>query len=356
MSRSFAWLAGGAAVLIAVLGAFLLGRSTDGGANTDRPGSPEPQREPICSRSAAEKATIASEFDEEVRGYASVNASLAGYPQTNIPFFTSTATDYQVGLLRCRDVTGDGRDDMIVGLGAGAAGRISQWAIFAPDSTGKWSLAFTRIGSLIDSLKVVGRSIVVRTPTFGAHDPLCCPSGHKSVRIFFRRGEFVADTSLVARAHREVDIADGRVTRLGQLDPSRDSPVQALADLGSPTAVGSSLNSSCPYEWSDLGVSITFANFGGADPCGRDGRIASFELEGSPAEQAGWRVADGAAVGMDVKTLRRLYPGGREDGRELVLVETPSAIGADGTLAVMTAFLAGGKALAYRFYVGAAGE
>jgi hypothetical protein len=59
---------------------------------------------------------------------------------------------------------------------------------------------------------------------------------------------------------------------------------------------------------------------------------------------------------MDVAALRGLYPGARESGRELVLVETPSPIGSGGTVDVVTGFVAGGKAWAYRFYVGAAGE
>lgn len=310
-----------------------------------------------CSRAMAERATIASDFDETIREHAAARASLAGYPVEAGPdFFTHVPTDYQVALLRCQDVTDDGSEEMIVGVGAGASGRIFSWAVFTLDENGRWVLLFDREGSRVDSIHTGDRAIVVRTPTFKAGDPLCCPSGFKTTRIAFRGGELVVDSPNVAPSRREIVVDEGRVVQLAGLDPFTDSSIQALAEFGAPTSIGSSWDSSCPYEWSDLGLMITFANFGTGDSCGPEGLMASFELSGAPAAQAGWRISGGAEVGMDVAALRRLYPGARESGHELVLVETPSPTGSGGTVDVMTGFVAGGKAWAYRFYVGAAGE
>jgi hypothetical protein len=305
----------------------------------------------------AEKATISSGFDKTIREQAAARASLAGYPVEAGPgFFTHVATDYHVALLRCHDIAGDGGEEMIVGLGAGAAGRIFNWAVFTPDANGRWALLFDREGAQVNSIHAGDRAIVVRTPTFKAGAPLCCPSGFKPTRVAFQEGEADVDSSDVAPSQREIVVDEGRVVRLAGLDPLTDSPTQALAEFGSPTSIGGSWDSSCPYEWSDLGLTITFANFGGGDPCGPEGRMGSFELSGAPAAQAGWRTNEGAEVGMDAGTVRSLYPGARESGHELVLIETPSPIGSGGTIDVMTGFLAGGKAWAYRFYVGAAGE
>jgi len=281
-------------------------------------------------------------------------AQLAGYAPAATPFFTNVPTDYQVAWLRCRDVTGDGSDEMIVGVGAGAARRTFQWAIFTPGDQ-RWDLVFDREGSLVSSIRANAGSVVVQTPTYGREDALCCPSGYKSTRVVFRGDSFEVSSG-DASSEREVVLTEGHVMRIGPLDALRDSPVQAFAELGAPTSIGDDSDNLCEYDWSDLGLSIDFANFGGGYPCGPDGRIASFELSGATAAQAGWEIEDRAKVGMEVAALRRLYPGFREDGHELVLVETPSPIGAGGTLAVMTGFAAGGEVWAYRLYVGAAGE
>lgn len=352
----FVWLGLVAAVVLVVVAAYLLGRSS-GGLDSRAGGEASvSQRAPSCSRSMAERAIVSSGFDEAVRSYAVAQASLAEYRPANVDFFTDVPTDYQVALLHCRDVTGDGRDEMIVGLGAGASQRVSQWAVFTSDDSAHWRLAFERQGSLVSSIGTRDHGLVVQTPTYGADDALCCPSGFKSTRIVVGRGGFDVAPSRVPVPQRTIVLADGRVTQLGPLDPLRDSALQALAEFGSPTSVGSSYESSCPYEWSDLGLSIAFANFGAGDACGQDGRIASFVLSGTVAAQAGWRISGGAEVGMSVNALRGIYPGARRSGGELVLVETPSPIGADGTVSVMTAYVAGGRAWAFRFYVGAAGE
>jgi hypothetical protein len=345
----------GAAVIAVVAIAYLLGRSSTDGSTTAT-SSPFAAREATCSRAAAEKATLASSFADSVRAHNVLQGRLAGFESSGPSFFTNNPVDYQVALLRCRDVTGDGIDEMIVGIGAGAASRIFQWAVFTPTSDGRWKLAFDREDNLVSSIQPEGRSIVVQTPTYGKNDPLCCPSGQKSIRVALRDGRFQVISPVAPPFEREIVVTDGRVARLGSLDPLHDSPVQALSDFGSPTSIASASGSGCRYGWGDLGLSIDFANFGGGDPCGSEGRVGGFELIGTPAAQAGWRTAEGAKVGMDVNALRRLYPGARETGSGLTLVETPSPIGDGGVTPVMTAYAVAGRALAFRFYVGAAGE
>lgn len=344
-------------VAAAIASAFLLGRSS-GGDGSPVAGSPSrgPDEDPGCSRVSAEQATLSSVFADTIRGHGTAQARANGYAADGGPaFFTDVATDYQVALLRCSDVTGDGDEEMIVGIGAGASRRVFSWAVFEAGETGRWELLFDREGSQVSSIEAGNRSIVVRTPTFGTDDPLCCPSGYKSTRIEFRDGKF-EPVSSGSPAEREVVVEEGRVTRLGELDPFRDSSIQAVAEFGAPTSIVDGSDSVCHYGWGDLGLSIDFANFGGGDACGLEGRMANFELAGAPAMQAGWHTNEGAEVGMKVGELRNLYPGARENDGELILVETPSPIGAGGTLAVMTAFAGGGRAWSYRFYVGAAGE
>ena len=344
-----AWSAAAVALVAAVGGAFLLGRSSDG----DDSGGAIAAK---CSQRAAERATLGSDFDDAVRRDGELRAELADLPPTEIPFFSADPVDFEVADLHCVDLSGDGRDEMVFGLSAGAAGRVFQWAIFSPNERGRWTLAFDREGSAASSIDVEGNSVVVRTPTFGLHDALCCPSGYKSTRVEHRAGRFRVTSPAAAPNERLVVVADGHTTGLGPLDPGEDSPVQALAAFGTPTAIGNYPASSCDFDWSDLGLAIKFANFGIGEPCGAEGRVAYFDLAGSAATQAGWHTERGAEVGMGVEQLESLYPGAKRTGSQLVLVEAPSPFGAGGTSPIATAYLVDGSAQALRFYVGAAGE
>jgi hypothetical protein len=329
-------------------GAFALGRSSGdegGGAVAAK-----------CSKRMAERATLDSDFDDAIRRSAELQADLSDLEPTETPFFTSNPVDFEVADLRCADLTGDGLDEMVVGLSAGAAARVFEWAIFRPNERGRWTLAFDREGSVASSIDVKSGSVVVRTPTFGLDDPLCCPSGYKSTRVGYGAGGFRVISPAAAPDERLVVVASGQTIRLGRLNPRKDSPVQALAAFGTPTGISNYPESACDYGWSDLGLSLTFANFGAGDPCGPQGRVAYIELTGSPALQAGWHTERGAMVGMGVEKLEELYPGARRTGSQLVLVEAPSPLGGGGTSPIATAYLVDGSAQALRFYVGAAGE
>ncbi|HEX5982896.1 MAG TPA: hypothetical protein VFY69_01695 [Solirubrobacterales bacterium] len=285
-----------------------------------------------------------------------VEAALEGGDPAEVPFFSDNSIDFQVGVLECADLSGDGVAEMVVGLSAGASARIAQWAIFTPDSEGRWTLAFAQEMALTSSIEIEGDSVVVRNPAYGLEDPLCCPSGSKTTRVAFRDGGFRIVSATASPPERLISIEEGRITRIGLLRPLEATPSQAIAAFGTPTSVVDSSSSVCHFDWDDLGLSIVFANFGRGNACGEQGRIASFDLLGSAAEQAGWHTAEGARVGLAAADLERLYPGAARSGMELKLVEVPSPIGEGGLLQVATAYLVDGKAIGYRFYVGAAGE
>jgi hypothetical protein len=354
------WTCCGSLAVAAIASAFLLGRSSGGSAGEpsgdDRPGASSEAQAGECTQRAAERATLGSGFAAAIRASGAVLASLENTEASEIPFFTGDPIDFQVAIVECGDLTGDGIDEMVIGLSAGASGRIFQWAIFTPDADGSWDLAFHREGVRVDSVEIFGEVVRVRTPTFGRNDPLCCPSGFKEMRIAFRGGRFEVTSPAPSRRARLIQLHNGRVVRLGPLDPLEASPVQALAELGTPTGISLYPDTVCNVTWGDLGLTIVFANFGGSDPCGPNGRIASFDLRGSPAAQAEWHTDRGAQVGTSATELNDLYPGARHSGHELILVETPSPFGSAGTISIATAYVFDGHAQAFRFSVGAAGE
>jgi len=351
------WVIPVALVVALVALAFALGRSSGGNSSrTEAASARAPAKEAVCSKPLAESATLDTEFDDDIRAGALTNASLEGSQPTEVPFFTENEIDYQVGILECADLTGDGVREMVVGLSAGASGRVFQWAIFTPDRHGDWGLAFDRVFAATSSIEIQGDSVLIRTATYGLEDPLCCPSGFKSTRVAFRDGSFRVVPSIASPPERLISIEEERVTRVGLLQPAKATPSQAVAAFGTPTFVTNYPSSSCNYSWGDLGLEIVFANFGRGDPCGEAGQIGSFELVGSAAEQAGWHTAEGARVGSTATALERLYPGATRSGIEMTLVEVASPFGAGGTLGLAVAFLVDGEARAYRFHVGAAGE
>ena len=350
-----AWVLGGIVLSLLVLAAFLIGRSSHSSSGVL---SRATAKAATCSKAAAEHATLASDFDDAIRAEVTGREAMegrTGVPAT--PFFTNSPVDFHVAVLHCDDLDGDGAAEMVVGLGAGAAGRIFQWAIFSPDTEGKWRLAFDREGIATSSIQVRGDSVVTRTPTYGARDPLCCPSGFKIASVAFRDGAYgIVSPPQAPAGERRIEVVDGSVTHVGRFRPDRDSPTEALADFGPTTSISTYPTDACTYAWSDIGLAIVFANFGGGDPCGPAGRVGSIELTGKPAEQAGWTVGNSASVGLGATVLRALYPGARQHGSELVLVEAPSPYGLPGPTPIVTAYLTAGKAAAFRLQVGAAGE
>lgn len=355
----WALVLGAIGLIAALLGlAFLLGRNSgDPDQSSNSVDTVQPAVDQLrCNENAAQAATLNTEFADAIRAASRLQAVLNHYQASEPQFFSSYATDYQVSLVECADLTDDGVKEMVVGISAGASGRVFQWAIFAPDSDGSWMLAFDREGVDSTGLAVRANAVSARTPTYGKGDPLCCPSGFRQTTVAFRNREFRVTSATASPDERRIEVEDGRVTALGHLDPRVDTPVQAIGWLGTPTSISNYPDEVCTITWSDVGLAIAFADFGGGDPCGQEGRIASFTLTGKPAEQAGWQLPEGGTVGISSGRLAELFPGAGRHGAEWNLIEAPSPYGDSGTTAILIGYLVDGKALAFKFYVGAAGE
>jgi hypothetical protein len=315
-----------------------------------------------CDERSAKQATLTTGFADRIDVTAAVQASLLGLEaETGAGVsqgrFWDEVSGHRVAILECADLTGDDVDEMVLAPSAGAGGNIFNWAVFTPDAEGEWQLAFSREAHQIASLKLRDDTIVERVPVYAEGEPLCCPSGFETSEIAHRDGEFVVASSTAEPSQREIAFAeDGTPLTLGELDLRTADPADARAQFGTPTSVFSPDANICDIEWSGLGLTITFANLGGADPCGREGAIGSFALLGSVAEQAGWQTDEGATLGMGPSELREIYPdaaGGRD---MLTLISRPSPFGDGGTTPSLDAYLGDGRALAYRVFVGAAGE
>jgi hypothetical protein len=71
----------------------------------------------------------------------------------------------------------------------------------------------------------------------------------------------------------------------------------------------------CEVEWADIGLTLNFANFGGANPCTAEGAIGSALVQGPAAELAGWRTEEGLSVGDSLEDMLEIYPEARTSQR-----------------------------------------
>jgi hypothetical protein len=337
------------------VGAYMLGKSSD---DDDEPtgaqrlavpleGEPSEEAGPGCSKPAAKDAVLDSEFEASVRELGAV--------QPADPLFGGFG--YVVAEVICRDLTGDGAEEMVAQLGCCTGGSPSPWAIFV-DEDGAWQPAFYRTG-IQASLSVEGDAIVEKSPAYAAGEPTCCPSTFRFGRVSWDGSEFAFESD-EASTNRTIKAGTQGVTRLGTFQPQSDSPVEAAEEFGPPSYVGPK-DELCVNEWRDLGLLINFANLGGADPCSADGRVGSIELKDEFAAQAGWETDQGVRVEMSLDQLREIYPDAQTQslpglGKVLVLVEGPTIIGGGGTYPVLSARIADGAVDELRMSVGAAGE
>lgn len=359
--------------VVAILGllatAFFLGRSSDDESPSASPTADANETtstvsaetpQPPCTTAAAKDATLASDWPDYVRAN-----PLSGLDPD--PFFDPVA-GFRKDQLECLDLTGDGNDEMVFTVNAGAAGRVFNWAIFSPDESGQWELAFHREGVLIDELTFRADTVVERQPTFGPDDPLCCPSGTRTSEIAWDGSEYKVETSAKSDDRDVlVDSVHG-ATQLGPLDLESASPLDAADAFGTPSSIAAD-GVICRQEWRDLGLVINFANLGGQDPCGPDARVGTVAIVGSAGEQAGWETEDGLRIGMTEAQLRELYPDATKEevtgdlpplylntDPPLALIEKSSPIGDAGTITVLRAGLNGGVVTVLELAVGAAGE
>jgi hypothetical protein len=105
--------------------------------------------------------------------------------------------------------------------------------------------------------------------------------------------------------------------------------------------------------WADLGVKITFQNFGGVDSCTpAGGRAQKAVVRGDRP----WRTRRGLRLDDGVSRLRDLYPEAKRTSFGFRLVEGILPFGRPVRYAVLGARTSGGRVSAFTMFVGAAGD
>lgn len=274
---------------------------------------------------------------------------------------------YELRLVGCRDLTGDGLDEMVIWLAWGTSSSPTPWAVLS-QRDGSWRPEFVREW-VIARLKLAGDGIRERSPAYGPDDPFCCPSGERTGTIRYENGEWLYRAR---GAPKRLDItcaADGSPGELAGIPLLELDPVTAIATLGRPGNITPQGNALCTTSWSDLGLTINFANLGGKDPCGPAGRVGSLTLFGPEARLAGWLVDGKALIGARKAELRELYPEMRRaeydivyrrddrfQGSDWVLRKRKSPYGDAGIIPSLQARIAGGEVVLVDVAVAAAGE
>jgi hypothetical protein len=80
---------------------------------------------------------------------------------------------YQRGTLACRDITGDGRAEMIVRMNCCTGGAPTPWGIFARDASGRWRLRYARAADTVFTLTVEGGRVRATMPD--PYEGACTP-------------------------------------------------------------------------------------------------------------------------------------------------------------------------------------
>jgi hypothetical protein len=145
----------------------------------------------------------------------------------------------------------------------------------------------------------------------------------------------------------------GVVRAIGDFRPARNPRLgAAIRAFGRPSSRRGG-GEICRVRWADLGVRITFQNFGGVDSCEPSGGRAQKAVVGGDSR---WRTAKGLRVGNSVARLTRLYPRARRTPRGFRLAQGILPFGAPMPYAVLGARVAGGRVRAFTLFVGAAGD
>jgi hypothetical protein len=339
-----------AIALAAVLGeiAYLVVR-----ADGDGDGAQSAEAQLPCDGDAVDEAVDGGRFEQEVRDLGTV-PPLADMPEI-----------YDAKLVGCADLTGDATDEMVVRLlergvapiDPGAATQPAHdsptpWGIFVAEGR-EWVPAAVRPHVATLEVAIGGGEVRERTAALVEGDPLCCPSGVREGVVrwdgdgFEYRAEGAPRGSTIA-------LADGEPAAVAGFDLAAGSLPAAIGLFGPPTTYAP-VGELCPAEWTDLGLTIEFANLAGADPCGPDGRVGTVRVEGAEAAQAGWKTQQGATPEMDKRALQKLYPDMAESEETTFVPEVPT--GQLFTLVdpTLSARVAEGRVLGFEVAVNAAG-
>jgi len=311
-----------------------------------------------CDDRAADNAVNADRFAQEVRSLGTV------------PPLSNVLEIYDAKVVDCADLTGDGVDEMVVQLLERdvAPEELNDlpipWAIYRAEE-GQWTPALIRARVPGAEVEIEDDSVAEASTAFAEGDPVCCPSGQRQGTVRWDGEGFTYRPAGGLRG-RTIALADGEATAIGGFDLQAGSLPAAIEFFGPPSTYAPEGNL-CPTTWDDLGLAIEFANLGGLDSCGTDGRVANVRAEGSEAAAVGWQTQEGATVDMPEDRLRKLYPEMRPQdetgfvpeqplGQLFTLVDRASSVGAEGVTPTLSARVAGGRVIGFEIAVGAAGE
>jgi hypothetical protein len=312
-----------------------------------------------CDDRAADNAVSADRFAQAVRDVGAV------------PPLSNVLEIYDAKVADCIDVTGDGIDEMVVRMverdvdPEELAESPIPWAIYSAEE-GKWTPTLIRAHVPGARLAVERTEIRERSTAFAEGDPLCCPTGTREGVVRWKGEAFVYRPSGGPRGSTIALADDDAVAAIGGFDAQNGSLPAAVDFFGPPSSYVPQ-GELCPATWADIGLTIDFANLGGGDPCGPDGRISDARIEGLEASQVGWQTQEGATVDMPENRLRKLYPEmhPQEDstfipeepvGELFTLVNRPSSIGVGETMPTLSARVSEDRVIGFELAVGAAGD
>ncbi|HEX9415918.1 MAG TPA: hypothetical protein VF895_04355 [Gaiellaceae bacterium] len=95
--------------------------------------------------------------------------------------------------LICKDLTGDGRKDMVASVFSGGTAGVEAWVVFRATPRG-WKLVFRRLDLYRAGIRLAPAGIVEIDPLYAADgtDPNCCPSrGYDHTLYRWKSGKFV---------------------------------------------------------------------------------------------------------------------------------------------------------------------
>ncbi len=334
------------------VGAFLIGKSSGNGTTSDEgqggtvsggeTTTASDSTSSPCDKASAREAIVAS------RWFLSGVRHVPGNSST-----TDVLDQYTITEVLCRDLTGDGSQEMVVQLACCTGSSPTPIGIFGGE-TGAWKLLYVRTG-VPSRITAAGGHLIERTPAYGPDDALCCPSTFRFGKIAWDGARFAYRSDSDITVARSIRADSSGVHTLGPLDPQTASLLDAEKLWGTPSSIYPD-GTSCSVTWLDLGVSIVFANFGAGDSCGPGGRIGTFHLLGSLAAEAGWHTTDGARPDMTVVELKTVYPAAFSAEGQLVLIQGPNIVGPGGLYAVLATRIDAGHSSDMTFSVVAAGE
>ena len=162
----------------------------------------------------------------------------------------------------------------------------------------------------------------------------------------------LAAPSALARSASFIIQADHKI---GPYSVRQDGSLRGvIASYGDPSSVRRHprYREICHVGWSPIGLSITFYNLGGANPCaGATGRFGEATMTTTR-----WRTSVGLRVGDSLARLRALYRGERRRGAWWWLVTRRSPFGEGGSYPGLAARVRGGRVVSFAVRYPAGGD